>query len=101
MRSARFHRLAGREYRAARNWYRARGRGAGLRFVAEVERTLRWIESAAEQCSPGVHGTRWARVHRYGYIIHFYIVDDALVRILAVAHPRRRPSYWVRRLTHP
>ncbi|HEY1375173.1 MAG TPA: type II toxin-antitoxin system RelE/ParE family toxin [Gemmataceae bacterium] len=101
MRVARFHHLAGREYREARNWYRARSPGAAQRFVTEVEQTLQWIESAAEQCSPGVHGTRWARVHRYDYVIHFYIVDDARVRILAVAHPRRRPNYWVRRLTNP
>jgi plasmid stabilization system protein ParE len=101
MRVARFHRLASREYRDARNWYRARSRTAGRRFVAEVEHTIAWIESAAEQCSPGVHGTRWARVHRYDYVIHFYTVDDSRVRILAVAHPSRRPNYWVRRRTNP
>jgi hypothetical protein len=101
MRVARFHRLAGKEYREARNWYRARSRTAGPRFVADVDHTLSWIETAAEQCAPGVHGTCWALVRRYDYVIHFYVVDDSLIRILAVAHPHRRPNYWVRRLRNP
>ncbi len=101
MRVARFHRLAGKEYREARNWYRSRSQSAGLVFIAEVGQTLAWIQRAAEQCSPGLHDTRWARVHRYDYVIHFYIVDDARVRILAFAHPHRRPNYWVRRRTNP
>jgi hypothetical protein len=40
------------------------------------------------------------RLRRFPYILYYHVVDDSLALVLAVAHARRRPGYWRRRLTN-
>jgi hypothetical protein len=35
------------------------------------------------------------RTRRYPYVIYYEVIDPALVTILAVAHGRHRPGYWL------
>lgn len=41
-----FHRLAAREYRAARDWYAERSRETGARFRTAVDRAVKRIGTA-------------------------------------------------------
>jgi toxin ParE1/3/4 len=92
-----FHRLAAQDYLVALRWYARRSTWASQGFRAAVDQVLQRIASAP------LHGTlyrgrfHWIGTKRYPYIIYYEIIDPALVRILAVAHSRRRPGYWLRR----
>lgn len=68
----------------------------GLAFVAEVERTANLV--LANPLLGGVfRGTRRQYIlRRFPYSIIYQTTVDEL-RILAVAHHRRRPAYWVNR----
>lgn len=93
---------AKQELVAAAAWYEERREGLGLELVAEVDAVL-----AAIARSPGRFalyprvaselGVRRAAARRFPYSVAF-IELPTVVRVLAIAHERRRPGYWVVRL---
>jgi plasmid stabilization system protein ParE len=92
-----------RELRAARQWYNARTPGTGERLVDLVDETVDKIADAPtmfpqDRETPNV---RRARVPKYPYTLIFMVHDDVLVVLLALAHGRRKPGYWRRRLRLP
>jgi plasmid stabilization system protein ParE len=92
-----FHRLAARDYRGALRWYARRSSGAAQRFRTAIDAAVQCIANAPQQGST-YHGRfRWTRVGRYPFGLYCEVNDPALVRILAVAHGRRHPGYWLRR----
>lgn len=92
-----FHRLAAREYRSARDWYRVRSREVAQRFALAVDRAANRIATSAESL-PAATGTyRYARVDRFPYVLIFRRVDERVAMVVAVAHTSRRPGYWRRR----
>ncbi|HEX3528730.1 MAG TPA: type II toxin-antitoxin system RelE/ParE family toxin [Thermoanaerobaculia bacterium] len=68
----------------------------GLAFVEEFERALDLL------CAYPQLGTIWRRgrrrfpLRRFPYSIIYYTKGDEL-RVIALAHHRRRPSYWAGR----
>src|SRR5438045_7483122 len=97
MREVVFHRLASREYRAAKKWYQARSQRAYERFREAVSHAVERISAHPEMLSP-LHGMyRYARVKRFPYILIFEILPDETAFVLALAHTSRRPGYWRRR----
>jgi len=84
--------LAIREVRAARKWYEDISPDLASRFVQAFRKALDRIESSAEACPPYFHGTRFAKVGRFPYVIVFFEFEDKLV-VIAVAHVRRKPGY--------
>jgi hypothetical protein len=40
---------------------------------------------------------RWVKTHRFPYILYFYVLNDAEVLVMAVAHGSRRLGYWLKR----
>ena len=68
----------------------------GLAFVAEFERAANLV-FANPQLGSVFHGTRRRFfLRRFPYSIIYQLTNDEL-RILAVAHHRRRPGYWAQR----
>ena len=68
----------------------------GLAFVAEFERTANFLLDNP-LLGAVFRGTRRRyTLRRFPYSIIYQIATDEL-RILAVAHHRRRPGYWVHR----
>jgi plasmid stabilization system protein ParE len=68
----------------------------GLAFVAEFERTANFLLDNP-LLGAVFRGTRRRyALRRFPYSIIYQIATDEL-RILAVAHHRRRPGYWVHR----
>ena len=101
MATVRFHRLAAREYERARDWYRVQSGPAVERFAAEVDRVVGKIASDPRQGNPYSGDVRWLRLRRYPYVFYFQELSPTVVVILAVAHARRRPGYWHRRVNRP
>jgi toxin ParE1/3/4 len=98
----RYHHEARAELTAAAEWYEARRTGLGQDFVAEVDRALLVIQDNPETWPrwPGVKARVPVRkfvLQRFPFAIP-YLVHDETIIVLAVAHGRRRPGYWLSRL---
>lgn len=96
-----FHPEALRELDDAIQWYDKGGQGRGVQFRADydhvVDRCMEWPKSASVVPVPGSARTfRHARVPRSHYRVVFYVADDVL-KVVAIAHERRRPLYWADR----
>jgi len=93
----RFHRLAAQEYRDARRWYERRRAGLGAELKAEVDKAVERF--AAEPLRWPVFRDRYRRVRlrRFPYALYYHILDVDDILVLAAAHHRRRPGYWLRR----
>jgi toxin ParE1/3/4 len=93
-----FHPDAEAEYLEAVAFYEIRRAGLGATFIAEFEHVLARVYDA-----PGRYpivrqpDIRSIRLQRFPFKIH-YREQKGGVQILAVAHDRRRPAYWVDRL---
>ncbi len=97
-----FHRLAAADFRDARRWYAGRSRVAEGRFVAAVQEAVDRIATDPAGGSPSlVSPARWVRVRRFPYTLHFRPLGPGWVEVLAVAHDKRRPGYWLRRTQSP
>jgi plasmid stabilization system protein ParE len=92
-----FHHLAVEEARAARRWYARRSRSAANRFLAELQRALQQIMFAPKQWPASLNGTRVFRLRRFPYVVVF-AEQPLWVLVVAVAHTRRKPGYWRRRI---
>lgn len=96
-RPVRFLGAARGELRRAVDRYDKQESGLGDELASEVERSVREIAERPELGSPHLAGTRRVLTRRFPYQIIYRIKDDRLV-IIAVAHHRRRPDYWLKRL---
>jgi toxin ParE1/3/4 len=95
----RFHPEARIEARSATSWYREESREAARGFTAAIAEGMQSIRER-----PGAWPT-WRRtelrhrvLRRYPYSI-FYLVEDDVVVVVAVAHHKQRPGYWLERLS--
>ncbi|MYM91126.1 type II toxin-antitoxin system RelE/ParE family toxin [Rugamonas sp. FT82W] len=64
----------------------------GADFVAEFERVANLLLTIPQLGSPA-HGARRYFMSKFPYCVIYQVIPDE-VRILAVAHQRRRPGYW-------
>jgi hypothetical protein len=95
-RPVRLHPLAAGEIEAARRWYSERNPEASAAFLADIDAAMRAVFDAPH---------RWPRIHvRYRrYIMRsfpfsvVYLTLPASIEVIAVAHHRRRPGYWLAR----
>lgn len=84
------------EARAARQWYESRNAEAAEAFVAELDAALQRIGEAPRTWPPYLAGARRYLLRRFPFFVVFRDVDDR-VQIVAIAHARRRPGYWIGR----
>jgi hypothetical protein len=96
------HLEARAELRAASLWYDERREELGQEFLGAVSVTLKKIGNAPESF-PRWIGTenatvviRKAIVERFPYSVGFEQHESHLL-VLAVAHQKRRPLYWLKR----
>ena len=90
-----FNPLAEEEYAAAVEQYAA-GQDVHLRFIETFEAALLQIRQFPES-GPLARGNIRSKVlSGFPYTIYYSVRLSAL-RILAVAHHRRQPFYWLRR----
>ena len=101
MKRVRIAGAAERELAEAITWYRDRDPRVADRFTAEVRAALQMIETFPQIGSrvPSIadRAVRRMPVHKFPYYVVFVELDDAL-EVVAFAHNRRRPAYFVRRI---
>src|SRR5258708_2229916 len=91
------HPRAVAEAREARQWYEKRSTGAAAAFVAELDAAINCICTAPARWPAYLHGTPRYLLKRFPYGVVYREAATAL-QVIAVAHGRRRPGYWQRRL---
>ena len=94
----RFEGEADDEYREAARWYDGRRVGLGWEFLDAVDAAIDHVARfpAAGEPVPRVpHDlpVRRGAVTRFPYHVVYLSTPDA-IRILAIAHDRRKPGYW-------
>ena len=90
------------EYRQAGRWYEGRRTGLGIGFFDAVDAAIRQIVAFPRVGAPVPRvprdlPVRRLAVTRFPYHV-VYLETSEAIRILAVAHDRRRPGYWKSRL---
>jgi hypothetical protein len=86
-------------------WYEERRDRLGDELTAAVATTLQRISAAPESFAlwPGLPKTeptiRKAAVDRFPYLVAFEQHGE-LILVLAIAHQKRRPLYWLARSRH-
>ena len=97
------HPEARAELRSAALWYDERRAGLGDEFIAEVSASLNRVGDTPESYAawPGTRAVdpliRKATIQRFPYVIAFE-KHEHHVLVLAVAHAKRRPLYWLTRV---
>ncbi|MCO5168865.1 MAG: hypothetical protein M9894_21205 [Planctomycetes bacterium] len=91
------------EIRSSARWYDEQRAGLGAEFREAVERLLEEIARAPESYAPSSVGAgdlvfRQAFLRRFPYKI-VSLEREREVLILACAHTRRRPGYWLGRFS--
>ena len=89
---------ASTELHEAARWYEDRRSGLGLAFLAAVDRAMEQVAAWPESGTPMPGVSTDLQVRRmplpsFPYYLAYLLTADS-VRVLAVAHVRRRPGYW-------
>jgi toxin ParE1/3/4 len=98
MKPVAYHPEAEEELDAAVDIYEAQRQGRGVKFRQAVVRAESDIQSAPK-ASPKYKRTRCREyiVRRFPYAI-YSVEHRRSIEVIAVAHGRRKPGYWHRRL---
>jgi toxin ParE1/3/4 len=97
VRRAYFPKATEDEYKAIRARYAEQSETLSETFKAEVTKAVAFIEQFPE-ASPVSSGRVRKKVLRkpFEYTL-FYVIEEERIRILSVAHQKRRPGYWADR----
>lgn len=95
-RCARFHRLARHELIEAAEYYEGESPGLGAAFLDAVEACTAAILDHPEAGLAIQREIRRRLVRRFPYAVLYAIEVDS-IRVLAVMHCKRRPTYWIDR----
>lgn len=93
IRSVLIHPGAEAEINEAADFYDLESPGLGDIFLDEVEHVIRGIREFPDAAPPLVGRVRKRVLAKFPYSLLYSITDDE-VRVLAVAHHKRRPFYW-------
>jgi plasmid stabilization system protein ParE len=87
----RFHPEAQNEVRESARWYRDRSPRAAVEFRVAVSDAVHSVIRAPQRWSKYLHGTRRLILDTFPFSI-VYLDDPDSVKIVAVAHHKRRPG---------
>jgi hypothetical protein len=84
-------------------WYEHKRQGLGDEFLADLTRAFEQIQVAPRVSSPleyytGSHDIRRCLLQRFPYLIVYLCRADEVL-VLAIGHARRKPLYWLSRLS--
>ena len=91
------HELAEKELIDSRDYYDKQIAGLGKKFLLEVEHILNRIKNKPLSFPIYFDGYRKALLRKFPYSI-IYKNDGTDIFILAVAHQKRKPKYYLNRL---
>jgi plasmid stabilization system protein ParE len=94
----RFRPAAAREVAAVFRYYEKDYPGRGRRFLEALDVAFSQIAESPERFPLSFEpDIRSAKVRRFPYRVVYVVVGED-VEVIAVAHAKRRPAYWRRRL---
>lgn len=76
----------------AQHYAREGGAQVGAAFIAEFEKVVELLCAYPEIGAPWRGGRRRIPVRKFPYSIVYYVRDEE-IRVVALAHHRRKPSY--------
>ena len=85
------------EFLAALDFYEREAPGLGAEFDAELVELEQRIQALPSSGVPYRHGTRRALLQSFPFSVIYQVGRNEIV-IVALAHQKRRPDYWVDRL---
>lgn len=88
---------ASRELEAAASYYNSQQPGLGQKFLAEVRRARDRIVLLPKAAPEIRGGVRRRSIHRFPYHV-IYRLDSDQILVIAIAHKRRRPDFWLGRV---
>jgi plasmid stabilization system protein ParE len=92
----RFHPAADAEAEAAQAWYEQRSALAASAFLLELSVAVDRAVEAPYRYPAGLAGIRRVLFDRFPFQLVYRVRLDEVI-IIAVAHARRRPGYWLGR----
>lgn len=95
--NVRFLTFAQQEINKAFTWFEGRADGQGIAFLDDLDRVVHLVRrypSASPEIEPEIRRCLFARLP---YSPVYGVENDSIV-VVAVAHTRREPNYWVDRL---
>lgn len=97
MKTVVFHPFAEQELLDAAAYYEEQNPGLGLDFLAEVQGSVNLLIRYPNMGSEVQGLIRRLVLPKFPYSLLYRVVDGSLIRLLAVAHHKRNPQYWVDR----
>ena len=93
-----FHPAAEAEHLESVAWFESKRPGLGASYLSDFEGMMAQVCEAPHRY-PIEKGSdvRRTRMKRFPYTVHF-LESSGSIQVLAVAHHRRRPGYWLGRL---
>jgi len=93
-RPLRFDPAARRELNEAADFYDAEDPGLGLAFLDAAERAFEQIQAFPESSPISLAPVRTKVLSAFPFSVIYWVTDDEVIIVLALAHHRRRPEYW-------
>jgi toxin ParE1/3/4 len=93
-----FSQGAQRDFQEGLRWYRKRSDQAAEGFIVSLEELVGRIGAHPERFRLIDDNLRKAHFKRFPYSLIFRVSSEA-IKIFAVAHDKRRPGYWQRRIS--
>jgi plasmid stabilization system protein ParE len=97
MRKVTIHEEADAEVNEAAKYYEEREPSLGLLFLAAVEEAVEKVLANPEAFQLVGDEIRRKIIGRFPYSL-LYVIEPDRIRVIAVAHQKRRPGYWSHRL---
>lgn len=81
-------------------WYAERAPIAATAFVETVEAALARLREVPRAAPPwpGRAKVRVRQLGRFPFLVLYSLLEDESIIVVAIAHQRRRPGYWLRRV---
>jgi toxin ParE1/3/4 len=92
----RYHEAAEEELLNEIVYLEDRSEGLGRRFFGEIRRSETMLERFPESAPEILPGIRKHIMRKFQYSLIYSIEPDSVL-VLAVAHHKRRPAYWIGR----
>ena len=85
------------ELEESKLFYNRERKGLGDEFLDELESTFSFIEANPRILAVSRFNTRRCSLDRFPFTI-VYRIDNEVIEVVAVAHQKRRPEYWKKRV---